>query len=438
MRRGLQFQFRSRCLCLLSVFLLLPSTFYPLPSHADSLVSTETREGRLAVFDDVWETIRDRYYDPSFNGLDWEAERERFRPLAAEAKTSAEFYAILRRMVAGLRDAHTRVYAPEEKFDWQHPRVITTGISLREVAGLPAVVAVERGSDAERAGVRVGDIITGVDEVPALELFAKRLRDAPIASTPQSARVRAMAQLLSGPADTTVKVSWRGSDNQERTSLMRRTWRDRTAKLFIEKTRGDIFVVRFDAFTRAVAVELLRALPNRLRGARGLVLDLRGNGGGDSEAMTDVASAFLPTRTKLGRFTDRTGQVTVEPQTRNAMTLAAETITSFDGPVVILTSEATASAAEIFVASVKEMRRATLIGTATCGCVLAIRRTHTLPDGGELNVSEMDYRTTMGVRLEGAGVAPDESVVPDLSDLRTRRDRARERALELLRLKSGK
>lgn len=429
----------------LLLFLFLPFSLFPFypftpilsAARTDAPVSTATREGRLAVFDDVWETIRDRYYDPSFNGLDWEAERARFRPLAADAKSPAEFYSILRRMVGTLRDAHTRVYAPEEKFDWQHPRVITTGISLREVAGQPAVVAVDRGSDAERAGVRVGDIITSVDGAPALDVFAERLKDATGVSTAQSARVRAMAMLLGGVANSTVKVGWRTPDNRERVTTLRREWRDRTARLVVEKLRGDFFVVRFDAFTQSVTLSFLRALQSRLQSARGLILDLRYNGGGDSEAMTDVASAFLPPHIRLGRFTDRTGRVQVEPQTRNAMLLAAESIARFTGALVILTGERTASAAEIFAASIKEARRATIIGTSTCGCVLAIRRRHVLPDGGELDVSEMDYRTSLGVRLEGAGVEPDETITIDLADLRGGRDRAMERALERLKLQSG-
>lgn len=423
------------CLLLISTcaFYLRPS---PVEARGDAPVSTETREGRLAVFDDVWETIRERYYDTSFNGLDWEAERERFRPQAEGAKNSSEFYSILRRMVGGLRDSHTRVYAPDEKFDWQHPRVVTTGISVREVGGQPVVTALERGSDAERAGMRVGDIITSVDGEPALELFAKRLNDVTGASTTQSARARAMGTLLSGPAASTVRVAWRGVGGRESTASLRRQWRDRTAKLIIEKSRDDLFIVRFDAFTGRVALDFMRALRNRLHKARGIVLDLRNNGGGDSEAMTDVASAFLSPRTQLGRFTDRTGKVVIEPQTRGAMVLAAESIARFDGSLIILTSERTASAAEIFVAAIKEARRATVMGTGTCGCVLAIRRRHLLPDGGELDVSEMDYRTSAGTRLEGTGLAPDESVVLNLADVRAGHDPLIERAIERLRIRS--
>jgi carboxyl-terminal processing protease len=437
MKSAFQLQF----LCLLFL-LILPFAFYlsstPIAARGDALVSTETREGRLAVFDDVWETIRDRYYDVSFNGLDWKAERERFRRQAEEAKSSAEFYSVLRRMLGSLRDSHTRVYAPEEKFDWQHPRVVTTGVSVREVAGQPVVVSLERGSDAERAGLRVGDIITSVDDEPALALFMKRLKDVTGASTIQSARARAMGMLLAGAAASTVRIGWRSSrDGRERTASLRREWRDRTAKLLVEKSREDFFIVRFDAFTGRVALDFMRALRNRLQKARGIVLDLRNNGGGDSEAMTDVASVFLSPRTGLGRFTDRTGSVVIEPQTRTAMVLAAESIARFDGTLVILTSERTASAAEIFVAAIKEARRATVIGTGTCGCVLAIRRRHLLPDGGELDVSEMDYRTRQGLRLEGTGVAPDENITLGISDIRTGQDRVLERALERLRVQSA-
>lgn len=49
------------------------------------IVSTATPEGRLAVFDDVWETIQERYYDPGLNGIDWQAKRNAYRPAAAKA-----------------------------------------------------------------------------------------------------------------------------------------------------------------------------------------------------------------------------------------------------------------------------------------------------------------------------------------------------------------
>ena len=426
---------------ILSCVLLLLFAFYLLPfafvAYGDaSPIATTTREGRMIVFDDVWETIRDRYYDPSFHGIDWEALRKRFRPLAADAGSTAEFYAVLRRMLGQLHDAHTRVYAPDDKFDWQHPRFISVGLSVREVEGQAVVVGVERGSDAARAGLRAGHIIKSLDNEPALDIFARRLREQAGASTSAAARLRAMGGIFDGARDSTVRVGWMDTSGKEKFAGLRREWRKRDVALRVRRIDGGYGVVEFEAFTQAITLDLMRALVENLRGVRGLVIDLRNNGGGEAEAMIEVASAFLPTGRILGRFTDRTGRVQLEPQTRAAMLMAADSIKRFDAPVVILMSERTSSAAEIFVAAMKEARRATTLGTPTCGCVLAIRRRHALPDGGELDVSEMDYRTSGGMRLEGTGLAPDETIPLEINDLRVGRDRALEQAIQFLKSSS--
>lgn len=428
---------RYRPLFLYYVFLLLPFALCLVPSHAarndaNFVVSTATREGRLAVFDDVWQTIRDRYYDESFHGVDWQAQRALFRPLAAEAANTAELYGVLRRMIGDLRDAHTRVRTPDEKFDWQHPRTISVGLSVREVEGAPVIVAVERGSEAERLGLRAGDTIVSVGVSPALDVFQQRLREQGDSSTPSAARLRAMATLFEGPRDSSVEVVWRNGAGKERSGSLRREWRERSTAVRVRELEGDNVLVEFDVFAPDTAQEFTRTVMNKLRGARGIILDLRNNGGGDAEAMTEIASSFLPSGQSLGRFTDRTGRFSYEAQTRSALLLSADVITRLQAPVVILSGERTSSAAEIFSHALKEARRAHVIGQNTCGCVLAIRRRHTLPDGGELDVSEMDYRTPAGARLEGTGVAPDETVALKRTDLVARRDRALERALAYL------
>jgi carboxyl-terminal processing protease len=421
---------RSTLFVFLFAFLIFN---FSLPIFADSdVVSTTTREGRLAVFDDAWETVRDRYYDPAFHGLDWQAERAKFRPLAAEARTTAELYSVLRRMLATLRDAHTRVYAPDEKFDWRHPRFISVGISVREVGNAPVVVAVERGSEAERAGLRAGDIVLSIDNEPALSLFARRLTEQAASPTLAAARLQVMAKLFEGTPDSVVTISWMGVEGKQRTTSLRREWRGRDTNLRVRRVRDRIGIVEFDFFTQSIAVDFMRALDGKLRGVRGLVVDLRHNGGGEAEAMAEVASAFLPAGKSLGRFMDRSGRIQFEPHTRAAMLFAPDSIKTFSSPVIILTSERTSSAAEIFVAALKEEGRAIVIGQDTCGCVLAIRRRHTLPDGGELDISEMDYQTAGGARLEGAGLTPDEKITLNRQDLRAHRDRAIERAIELL------
>ena len=432
MRSGIQkslgsgsFFFALLTAVLLFSFCILPFAF---AHHNSGAVSTATREGRIAVFDDAWQRVSERYYDPHFQGVDWEAQRAIFRPLAANARGSQEFYAVLRRMLALLKDAHTRVYAPEERFDWQHPRFVSIGISLREVEGRPTVIGVDRDSEAQRAGLRPGDIIRTIDGRPASSVFDSRLREQIGSSTPQASRLRAVASLAEGPPETNVEIGWKGPSDKDNTASLKRRWHQRSFTLQISQRPGHVLVVIFDAFTPGIARDFGRALRADLSHARGIVIDLRNNGGGDAEAMAEIASAFLPA-TRLGRFTDRFGSTVLTLDTSARSFLALDQSTPSRIPIFILTSERTSSAAEIFAAALKDAHRGTIIGTETCGCVLAIRTRHNLPDGGELDVSELDYRTANDERLEGRGIAPDETVVVRRRDLYSRHDRALELAM---------
>jgi len=200
------------------------------PIHAafddSTTVSTSTPEGRLAVFDDVWETIQQRYYDSAFNGVDWEGSRLTFRALAAKAKNTREFYEVIRKMLSPLRDAHTRVYSPEEKFDWWNPRFITLGFMIREVEGTPTVIQVEKTSEAARAGIRPGDVLLNIDNIPAKEFINQKLQKPGLASD-ASSRFRAVANALEGPAGSTVKIEWQSKAGKRRSASLTRFWNQR-------------------------------------------------------------------------------------------------------------------------------------------------------------------------------------------------------------------
>ncbi len=427
-----------RVLFLLTALAVFP---FPLPlsplsssAHADrndsAVVSTATREGRLAVFDDAWSTINERYYDRSFHGLDWDAQRIVFRSRAAETNSGAELYAVIRRMIASLNDPHTRVFAPEEKFDWGHPRFVSIGLAMREVEGLPTVVQVERGSAPQRAGIRAGDVIETVDGEPSLSLVNSRLGDSLTAR--RSSRYRAFSTVLEGPPETSVEIRWQGMDGKERSARFERHWQHRYLGLRVRRERGKYAVFEIDAFTNSIAYGFASLLKEKLKGIHGIIIDLRGNGGGDAEAMADVASAFLGEGYSLGQFSDRFG-ASFTLSTRSKSLVMPERIAQTRFPLIVLTSERTSSAAEIFIAALKTSRRARIIGTETCGCVLAIRTRHTLPDGGLLDISELDYHTSEGDRLEEHGITPDETVMLERSDLYSGRDRAMESAIEKLR-----
>jgi carboxyl-terminal processing protease len=394
-----------------------------------TLVSTATVEGRLAVFDDVWETIQDRYYDPKFHGIDWQAKRTTFRPVAARAGNTQEFYDVLRQMIASLRDAHTRVYSPDEKFDWWSPRFVTVGLAIREVERAPTVIQVEANSAASKTDIRQGDVIVSVDDVPVAQFVAQRMRTFGLVDE-GNMRHRVIANLFDGSAGTNVKIGWMARNGKQKSTVLQRYWSQRNLG-FNNQRKEKIAILRLDAFTQSVAIDFAKSLPAVLEGAEGIVLDLRGNGGGDAEAMADVASLFLDEGTNLGRFADRSGAA-FELQTFPKRLWRSAALAPIKLPLVVLTSENTSSAAEILAATLQAKGRAQVIGSGTCGCVLAIRNRHALPDGGVLDVSEFDYKTAAGVRLEGAGIRPDKLIAPTRSDVYSRHDRALERAMNLL------
>src|SRR5215217_3603508 len=395
-----------------------------------TVVSTATVEGRLAVFDVVWETIQDRYYDPKFHGIDWQAKRTTYRPAAARAGNAQEFYDVLRQMIASLRDAHTRVYSPDEKFDWWSPRFVTVGLTVREVQGAPTVIHIEPGSAAAKTEIQQGDVIVSIDNLSVADFIAQRMR-----ATGLVDRFRTVATLFEGAAGTTVNVGWTTKNGKQKSAVLPRYWSQRQLG-FNNQRKGKIAVLRIDAFTQSVALDFSKALPDVLEGAGGIILDLRGNGGGDAEAMADVASLFMDEGTNLGKFADRSG-ASFELQTFSKRLWRIPNLLPTKLPLVVLTSENTSSAAEILVAALQSKGRAQVIGTDTCGCVLAIRNRHALPDGGVLDVSEFDYRTAAGVRLEGGGVKPDKVTVLTRADIYSRRDPAMDLATHILSKKSS-
>ena len=402
-----------------------------------SAAAYATPEARLRVFDDVWEQVRERYFDPGFHGVDWEEARRQFRPRAAAASDRAGLYAVLRRMLASLRDPHTRVFAPGESVDWRVQRYVSVGVAVRELDGQVVVTDVERDSEAEEAGLRAGDAVLALDGEPAAAVVARRVAEQ-FADAGGPARMLAVSRLFEGERGTTVRVTYARPDGRRaREAALRREPRTRVPTFEVRGEGKGVRLVRFNVFTAEVAAQFARALRGELKDARALVIDLRDNGGGEAESMADLASTLLPAGLSLGRFTDRAGAVRLEPYTRAALLSTADSFERFRRPVVLLTNARTASAAEVFAAALRETNRAAVIGEATCGCVLGIRRRHRLPDGGVLDVSEMDYRTAAGTRLEGAGLRPDVTVEPTRDALRRRRDPALERALEILKDSKG-
>lgn len=194
--------------------------------------------------------------------------------------------------------------------------------------------------------------------------------------------------------------------------------RDMPPARHAEELDGMLLLLAFNQFDpgddRWIAREIA-AMP----GLRGVILDLRGNGGGRDDVLDKIAGLFSARRELLIRLT---GKKVIEEKTRGAGP------DSYQGPLAILVGPRTASAAEILAFFLGESGRAVTVGQQTAGAVTG-GVDHDLPGGGQLTVAEYDIRTANGTRLEGRGFTPRHRV-PEAT---ATRDPALERAVELVR-----
>jgi carboxyl-terminal processing protease len=190
---------------------------------------------------------------------------------------------------------------------------------------------------------------------------------------------------------------------------------------------GYLHVYQFTAHSgREVRAALERLAEG---GMRALVLDLRANTGGYVHELSTVSAALLPPGRPILRETSRGGRTRVV-HTAGRPALPAGV------PVVVLVDDATASAAELLAAALREHLGAPVVGTRTAGAVEASVVVD-LSDGSALSVTVQRLSTGLGRRLEGAGVRPDLSVALAAADLDRGVDAQLVRALALARARTG-
>lgn len=165
---------------------------------------------------------------------------------------------------------------------------------------------------------------------------------------------------------------------------------------------GDIGYMQIDGFDRNVDAEFeekLRGLINK--GAKGLVFDVRFNGGGYVDVMSNMLDLLLPEGAII-TMSDNKGETTEYRSDESCITL----------PMAVITNEYSISAAEFFAAVLQEYGVATVVGDRTIGKGYA---QNLIPlSEGAVNLSVLKYYTPKGVSLAGTGITPDVEI--SLSD----------------------
>jgi carboxyl-terminal processing protease len=402
--------------------LLLALFVAPLAQSQTSLSVKDRKD----VFDYVWTVIHEKYYDTKTNGVDWKNVRERYKNRLDSVQSDAQFYQLLQMMTGELHDAHTRVRDPYKRYLFDRLEAVTPGVSIGEVEGQAAILRVIPGSPAAVAGIKPGMIVRAIDKKPIEEGLAEARAIIGNSSSERATKMLVYASLLDGTEDSEVTLWLERLDDPSQTfevKLTRKVY-STAVQVIARRLPSGFGYIKLSRWKDPAHEQFKRAL-EELRNTPGLVIDLRDNGGGYPAEVLNIGSYFFASKVSFGKFIRRSGQ-------RTDLVTNAGSFQTYAAPIVVLVNDASGSGSELFAGVMQELGRATVVGQQSCGCLLAATR-RKLRGGGELLISEFDYQTPKGRRVEGGGVKPDRVVPITLDDLRQARDAALEEAERVLK-----
>ena len=399
MMEELSSEVTPRRLVLQLVAMAVASSILPRSSGAQEAVEEPSKSPALSdgisTFEGVWQTVRDRFYDPHLNGLDWPAVRERHRAAVVEATSDERLAEVINDMLSELHASHTHYYTVDEPEYYQLAGIFAGGLRRRGldrafpggrisypgigilsrpgVSGSSVITGVIEGTPAEKAGLLAGDEIVSADGAPFEPVRA--FRDKVGKQVLLTLRRGGTAQQL--PV-TPVEIE----PNRMFLEGMRASARVLQAS---GRSIGYVHVWSYAGYAYQEALERLLS-EGILRDVDALIWDLRDGWGGAVPEYLDLFNPRAPTML----VTDRSGAHEFKS-------------VKWRKPVAMLVNGGTRSGKEVLAYGFKKYRLGEVIGTRTEGAVLAA--TAFLIGRGLLLLAVEDVQVD-GDRLEGVGVAP--------------------------------
>ncbi|HEY7294670.1 MAG TPA: S41 family peptidase, partial [Dehalococcoidia bacterium] len=287
----------------------------------------------------------------------------------------------------------------------------TTGVRMERVTDRPPLVLeVVPGSAADRAGLQAGDSVLAID-------------GRKIASfTPREA-----GRALDGPDGSTLLLDVRRPGRADRRITITR----QTMPLDLVRSKqlpGNIGYIRIREFPTQVHIELQvkQALGDfDDQNTNGVIVDLRGNPGGALVDLQAVLSLFV-SQNPLSYLTGPGGARPM-PIVRSGARF------TFDQKLVVLVDDGSASSSELFASAVQQYHDGLVVGTKTCGCLMAAQFFPLADQQAGMEVAVQGVLSPVSQQpVEKVGITPDRSVEPDARALADGRDPQLEAALQAL------
>ncbi|MGB3024136.1 MAG: S41 family peptidase [Candidatus Saccharimonadales bacterium] len=319
-------------------------------------------------------------------------------------------------LVNAIGDPYTVYFTAKETEEFNNDLEGTfdgIGAELSKREARLTIIATIDNSPASTSGLRSGDVILKVNDEDAVKWS-----------------VEEAVSKIRGPKGTSVKLLIaRDKLNQPlEISVVRDTIKDPSVKR--EITTDGIGIMRISRFANGVdgldgtsVLARQAALYFKEQKVKGVIVDLRGNGGGYLDASAEIASLWMHDKVVV---TQRTaGKVVSTTRTKGEALLEGI-------PTIVLVNEASASASEILAAALQDNNAAHLVGEKTFGKGV-VQEVLSLADGGSLKVTVASWYSPNGKNISKEGITPSTVVSMTDEDYAVGRDPQKDKALELLR-----
>jgi carboxyl-terminal processing protease len=304
-------------------------------------------------------------------------------------------YSALSGMVDSLPDGYTRFEPPQqaqqsrEQLSGEYEGI---GVWIETRDGKVTLVAPMRDSPPERAGVKPGDVVVAVDGVSVAGLSQDDV----------VAKIR-------GPVGTHVRLSLQREGTDGLVELDIERAKITNPSVTYRKLESGYALISVSIFGDKTTAQLDQALKDATRDqVRGIILDLRNNGGGWVNSAQEMIGRFVPADAGPALFEDEHR----DPETAAPQPIIAGQVHEFDLPMVVLANGGTASASEIVTGALRDYKRATIIGVKTFGKG-SIQRIHPFSDGSSVRITVAEWLTPNRGRIHGEGITPDIEVAAD-------------------------
>jgi C-terminal processing protease CtpA/Prc len=374
---------------------------------------------RQETLEALWDNINNIYPSIEYKqiyGPEWIASAKK---QILKAKSDREYYDILLELMASLKDTHTRfIYYPEQSHREAPP------VELNRVGEQIAVIRARTDT-----GLSPGDIIVSIDGKSADECLTEVMKY--VCNSTDRGRIReACSRLLRGTPNTSVSVTVRSRDGQEKqVSLSRDPDSDFNREPVISShfVDANIGYIRISRWTGNNLISEFDQILQEFKTTKGIIIDVRGNGGGN-DRLADLVNGRLveaPVVSSID-FWRKSGSDTYQ---KSIGWVKPRGPWRYEGRVAALIDEGSMSACEHFVSGLEAMGSVLLVGTPTNGAGGGPTSV-TLPDGSRVRISRALGIRANGIVFEGHGIPPHIEITPTVEDLRNGRDPALEIAKE--------